>query len=679
MPFLFRFVILWLSLVLFPLCSRSAMAGERLAAGDTDSLLVAYFHRCKERIKSPEGPAMCDTLLMRAAAKSDVRMQVIALCLRLDHYYYANDRGQILEHVKRVQAFCTAHGKAQYSYFYYFVWGSRLITYYVKQLEYNLAVYECRRMLAEAQADRYAQGIADCYRTLGNIYISQNAFRPAYDNFRRGLDELERNGIQDINIPTQYASLAQCALELDMPDSALVALRKAETQPRMSNYQRFTVAKAYALYHIYQGNLPAAKERLDRIERLFRDDASMAVYSRGLGFLRREYYKAAGDYPRALHHADEALRIYGDFTVRRDMGDIYFRMGEMQRSAENYRDYIRQSDSVRNYEVRNATDDFSGLLEIGRLQSETRELQLDIQRRQLRNNYLIIGSLACVLLLGGLSLARLVKLNRRLKSSEEKVLAQNEELKTTGEELLRAKEEAERASRMKTGFIQNMSHEVRTPLNSIVGFSQVLASHYRNDPSTQEYARIIESSSINLLRLVDDVLDIAFLDQSGMLPLPDYCEMNSCCRECADKIEQSVKHGVTLIVEPSDENPQVFTNYRRIRQVLLHLLHNAAKFTQRGEIILRYDCLTDRGTMRFTVSDTGPGIPAENREEVFERFVKLDAFSQGTGLGLPVCRVIAQKLGGRLFIDPLYTVGCRLVFEVPFDPSATGTPEGRNT
>ena len=102
-------------------------------------------------------------------------------------------------------------------------------------------------------------------------------------------------------------------------------------------------------------------------------------------------------------------------------------------------------------------------------------------------------------------------------------------------------------------------------------------------------------------------------------------------------------------------------------QVLQHLLHNAAKFTVRGEIILTYTCRIPERMMLFTVSDTGPGIPAEEQEAVFERFVKLDTFAQGTGLGLPVCRLIAAKMGGSLRIDPAYTEGCRMIFEVPFD------------
>lgn len=102
--------------------------------------------------------------------------------------------------------------------------------------------------------------------------------------------------------------------------------------------------------------------------------------------------------------------------------------------------------------------------------------------------------------------------------------------------------------------------------------------------------------------------------------------------------------------------------------MLLRLLRNAAKFTRSGRIVLTtYDCLPAERLLRFSVTDTGPGIPADLREEVFGRFVKLDPFSQGTGLGLPICRLIAVKLGGRLFVDPEYASGCRMIFEVPFD------------
>ena len=125
--------------------------------------------------------------------------------------------------------------------------------------------------------------------------------------------------------------------------------------------------------------------------------------------------------------------------------------------------------------------------------------------------------------------------------------------------------------------------------------------------------------------------------------------------------------GVSLLDELPVSDPVVRTNLKRIEQVLLHLLRNAAKFTRSGRIVLTYECLPAERLLRFAVTDTGPGIPAGRHEEVFRRFVKIDPFSQGTGLGLPICRLIAAKLGGRLFVDPEYASGCRMIFEVPFD------------
>ena len=535
-------------------------------------------------------------------------------------------------------------------------------------------MYETRRMLAEAQADDYQRGVADCYRQLANLYLVQNAFEQAYENFRREIDVFEAHGIDDINLPTQYASLAQCALELNLPDTALTALRKGRALNSEQPYQRFTLHKASALYYLKVRDFEKARLYVDSAEMQFRANPSMRLYVPGLRFLKAEYYKTTGQYDEALRVVEESLSDtsrnetgYLRQTQMKELGNIYWLMGDVRRSAANYREYIHLSDSVRGQEIRNATDDFSGILEIARLQNETKELQLTLQRKRLRNTYLIIGLLGFVLVLGGLLFARVVKLNRRLKASEALVKAQNSHLVAAGEELRLAKESAERASRMKSDFIQNMSHEVRTPLNSVVGFSQVLASKFRDDPAAAEYASIIVSSSMSLLRLVDDVLNVAYLDQAEELPRTDCTAMNDNCHDCVSKTLSQVRPGVTMIFEPSTDDPVVHTNLKRVMQVLQHLLHNAAKFTVEGEIILTYDCLVAERLMRFTVTDTGPGIPSAEQEAVFERFVKLDAFSQGTGLGLPVCRMTALKLGGSLRIDASYTDGCRMILEVPFD------------
>ena len=478
--------------------------------------------------------------------------------------------------MKRVQEFCRKHPKEDLRYFYYFVWSSRLITYYIKQNQSNTAIYETRKMLAEAEDDDYPEGVASCYRMLGNLYLTQGAWRMAYDNFRRQIEVLEHNGIDDINLPTQYASLAQCALELDMPDSAFVALQKAAALPKRTTYQEFTVNKGFGLYYIRCGNFAEAEKRLEASEELFRRDPSLRFHTAGLRYLQMTYFKASGQYGRALKTILETQRDtvvrgsgYNNYVLTKELGDVYWHLRRMEQAAVNYREYIRLSDSVRNREIRTATDDFSGILEISRLHNETKELQYDLQRKRLRNTYLIICLLGGVLVMGGVGYARMVKLNRRLKASEATVLAQNEHLRISGEELLKAKEQAEQASRMKTEFIQHMSHEVRTPLNSIVGFSQVLASEFRNEPATGEYASIIEANSASLLRLFDDVLEVAYLDQTGDLPRCDVTALNGLCNDCVESVLPELHSGVSLLGELTPDDPVVRTNLKRIEQVLL--------------------------------------------------------------------------------------------------------------
>lgn len=664
----------WALFLVVSACALPVRAAAVFEETPADSVLRNYYCKVRSQISTADAPAMCDTLFARAGARQWRHMQAVALCLKLDHYYFRNDREQIIENVERVKDFCRIYGKKDLAYFYYFAWGSRLVTYYTKQNQYSIAVYETRRMLAEAQADNYHQGMAECYRVLANLYLVQNTFDQAYENLRRAIDVFETNDIRDINLPTQYASLAQCALELDMPDTALVALRRGRALDTKSPYQRFTLDKATALYYLYLKDYEMARRYVDSAEVNVASSSSMRSYLPGLRFLKTEYYRTTGQYDQALGIVQQSLSDslqqesgYLYSTLLKEQGNLYWLKGDMRRSAASYRDYIHQSDSVRSEEIRSSTDDFSGILEIARLQSETKELQLIIQRRRLRYTYLIIALLGGVVALGGMGFARVMKLNRRLKNSEAKVKEQNEYLVAAGQELRLAKESAEKASRMKSDFIQNMSHEVRTPLNSIVGFSQVLASKFHDDPTAAEYASIIVSSSLSLLRLVDDVLDIAFLDQAGELPRTDFCAMNNNCHECVSNSLAQVRPGVTMIFEPSVDDPVVHTNLKRVMQVLQHLLHNAAKFTVKGEIILSYTCLIPERLMRFTVTDTGPGIPSDGQEQIFERFVKLDAFSQGTGLGLPVCRIIATKLGGTLRVDPDYTEGCRMIFEIPFE------------
>ena len=214
-------------------------------------------------------------------------------------------------------------------------------------------------------------------------------------------------------------------------------------------------------------------------------------------------------------------------------------------------------------------------------------------------------------------------------------------------------------------FLANMSHEIRTPLNSIVGFSQVLSDHYSNSPETQEFVNIIKSNSNDLLRLVTDVLTLSELDQYEQLPTDAETDLHAICQLASEVAKDNTQKDVEVLFEPERESLLIRSNSERISQVLNNLAHNAAKFTTRGSIRIAYSVLEAEKKIEISVTDTGTGIPKDQQEAVFERFYKMNSFTQGTGLGLPICRSIAEKLGGSLRIDTSYTEGCRMILTLP--------------
>ena len=206
-----------------------------------------------------------------------------------------------------------------------------------------------------------------------------------------------------------------------------------------------------------------------------------------------------------------------------------------------------------------------------------------------------------------------------------------------------------------------MSHEIRTPLNSIVGFSGVLVDMLDEKEDIGQYVALIESNSKLLLKLVGDILDISILDSEVEIK-HNAVDVNACCQASIDAAGASFDPGVKLIFEPACDELIINSNYSYIVQVLDNLLGNASKFTHVGSVTLAYEVKKEDNQLIFTVTDTGIGIPVEEQERVFERFVKLDNFSQGAGLGLSICRIVAERLGGYLRIDKGYTQGTRVIF-----------------
>ena len=232
--------------------------------------------------------------------------------------------------------------------------------------------------------------------------------------------------------------------------------------------------------------------------------------------------------------------------------------------------------------------------------------------------------------------------------------------------LFKALRKSQESDRLKSAFLANMSHEIRTPLNSILGFSELLSETY-DENERRQYTKIISSSSDLLLRLIDDILDLSKIEAGTyefVFERVDICEL-------LDELNQIFQHkaqkGVEFSVKCKFDQLEIFADRKRLFQVLTNLVSNSMKFTSKGFIKVTADIEEFDGVRMVTVivEDTGMGIPKEKLDSIFERFVKLNDLSEGTGLGLTICNSIVQKHKGTIEVKSIYGEGSKFIVRIP--------------
>ena len=640
-------------------------------AQTVDSTHIKNMHAYyKKHFSDPTDPIVLtasDTLLDMAIRCNDTVMSKIALGAKLDYYYYGqgeNRTDSVIAGVNRLKRFARSVGNAE---LYYWAWAARLVNYYIIQGEYNIALLEAEKMLQEAKKEGKQESIAECYYALANVYVAKGLMKKSQEFMLKEIDIFENTDVVRYNISCQYSDAAKIYIDLGEEEKAPELLKKALKAVK-SPYHAVTANLVYVSLYLAQGDTVAARQALEKCRQMYADEPSLKRHIHYLYDVEIDYDWKVGNYQKALNVLDEReteLKRKNNLAtlmqLRKTKADILWDMNRKEEAAGLYRDFLleQKKEKERNEEV--ATGEFATMLNLQQLTAEKGRLEKISQEKQLQNTRIILFSVIGILCVVIVFLWQQRKLNAKLEKSRDKLDEKNRILIEAKEELRKAKEVAEQSNWLKTMFIQNMSHEIRTPLNSIVGFSGVLVDMLDDKEDIGQYVALIESNSKLLLKLVGDILDISILDSEVEIK-HNAVDVNACCQASIDAAGTLFSPDTKLIFKPACDELIINSNYNYIVQVLDNLLSNASKFTHEGSVTLAYEVKKETNQLIFTVTDTGIGIPIDEQEHVFERFVKLDNFSQGAGLGLSICRIVAERLGGFLIIDREYTQGTRFIF-----------------
>lgn len=546
-------------------------------------------------------------------------------------------------------------------YYTYFELERILIKSSLFRGEIRMAIAQSDQMYSKARALAYPFGNALALNAMGEVYSYTGRLREAGAAYEESLRLLDGMDGEDVHIRMLLVELIDYNLRIRNVNGASRYLARLNLYPedRLSPLELAMRHISNASCQLFKGDLKAASHCLVQIGQL--ETQLIPEIQQYLLIIDARYLVATGEHEAALTAYNDFLQteyarinhnIYKEALLEK--ADLLVKMGNKEEAYGQYGkvfSYIKTS-FEKNYPK-----------EIDRLCTRFQADQLAYQNERDRivsMRFYLAGIIVSVLFLIFLLVLGWKKIFR-LKRSQMRQEAM--------------KEKAVQAIQRKNMFLSNMSHEVRTPLNAIVGFSAVLTDEDESfdDESRREFSEIIKVNSFQLLKLINDILDFSDFENDNITFNIRTHDAVKLCNEVVETVMASRKLEVEMRFDTDLSVLMLDTDDARLRQVLINLLVNAAKFTEQGSIVLELK-MADAGTALFSVTDTGCGIPPEKQYLIFERFEKLNDFVQGSGLGLSICQLIVKYMNGKLWVDSGYTRGARFCFTHPlkYNPALHG-------
>lgn len=546
-------------------------------------------------------------------------------------------------------------------YYTYFELERILIKSSLFRGEIRMAIAQSDQMYSKARALAYPFGNALALNAMGEVYSYTGRLREAGAAYEESLRLLDGMDGEDVHIRMLLVELIDYNLRIRNVNGASRYLARLNLYPedRLSPLELAMRHISNASCQLFKGDLKAASHCLVQIGQL--ETQLIPEIQQYLLIIDARYLVATGEHEAALTAYNDFLQteyarinhnIYKEALLEK--ADLLVKMGNKEEAYGQYGkvfSYIKTS-FEKNYPK-----------EIDRLCTRFQADQLAYQNERDRivsMRFYLAGITVSVLFLIFLLVLGWKKIFR-LKRSQIRQEAM--------------KEKAVQAIQRKNMFLSNMSHEVRTPLNAIVGFSAVLTDEDESfdDESRREFSEIIKVNSFQLLKLINDILDFSDFENDNITFNIRTHDAVKLCNEVVETVMASRKLEVEMRFDTDLSVLMLDTDDARLRQVLINLLVNAAKFTEQGSIVLELK-MADADTALFSVTDTGCGIPPEKQYLIFERFEKLNDFVQGSGLGLSICQLIVKYMNGKLWVDSGYTRGARFCFTHPlkYNPALHG-------
>lgn len=543
----------------------------------------------------------------------------------------------------------------------YFLLQLQLANAYTLRGDISLAIDRARLMYEEAKNTEYDFGMVVANQAIGDAYTIANQCDKALESYRdalKGLNLISPHHPYRTQLLLKESNTLQRKGELEKAKKVLDDIKKVLLEePDYATSFFATIEEAnYAISHghLSQDYLKEAAGYLQSMDSIYRLHPEKFYYFH-LKYTAAAYYRAMGNWDKV--YWNKALKLYEELRQEYSANkrSTYYRwisletiylykiQGESMAACRLYQELYPTVDTL-------TAEGYTRQISI--LRAKYQVDQMEIANKEEHNRLItsiLTGSIILLIMFSAIAFL--------LRKQRQKIALSTQRL-----EHLRT--HAENATSAKSIFLSNMSHEIRTPLNALSGFSSLLTEEGLDDETRRQCNEVILQNSELLLKLINDVIDLSSLEFGKIQFCIAMHDVVGVCRNVVDTVSKVKQTQAEIRFVTELESMEIETDDSRLQQVLINLLINATKFTPQGSITLELEKESEEELL-FSVTDTGCGIPKEKQAAIFQRFEKLNESAQGSGLGLSICQLIIEHIGGKIWIDSDYTGGSRFFFTHP--------------